>query len=66
MPKQKDISQAAALLIGVYGEHAMDYATARIEILAQERKPAEMDIWTRIAERIWEMYTPEFVGGPQH
>jgi len=66
IPEEKDISQAAALLVGVYGEHAMDYATARVAMLKRERKPVEVEVWTQIAATILELSSPSLIGGNSH
>ncbi len=55
MAEEKYILQAAALLMGVYGEGAVDYATARMEELKDERRSAELETWAQITFKLREL-----------
>ena len=51
-PSHHDIWQAAALLVGVYGSQAVDYATERETKLRQEKDFAGTKTWGRIVDQI--------------
>ena len=51
-PSHHDIWQAAALLVGVYGSQAVDYATERKNRLHRENDFAGTKTWGRIVDQI--------------
>ncbi len=52
MPSSNDIWQAASLLIGVYGEEAVDYANGRGSALRRTGDLAAAGTWDLIASQI--------------
>lgn len=55
MAEDKYILQAAALLMGVYGEDAVVYATARMEELDGESGSHELETWAQITVKLREL-----------
>ncbi len=55
MTKDHDVWQAAALLFGVYGDRAVDYATTRMEALRSEEDSGEFETWAQITDKLREL-----------
>ncbi len=66
MPEDKDILQAAALLMGVYGEYAVDYATTRMDELEGESRSVEMETWAQITVKLREISYSSIAEGSSH
>ena len=55
MACEMDIWRAAALLLGVYGDEALHYATMRVDELAAEGKTYELGAWKCIVAKMIEV-----------